>query len=41
MSGIHAERLIRALGRFGWTFHTAREILKQAGLDEETFFSKY
>jgi predicted RNA binding protein YcfA (HicA-like mRNA interferase family) len=70
MSGVHAERMIRALGRLGWSFKhkgrhyvltnangrivqvpmhkgrplkegTAREILKQAGIDEETFFDNY
>jgi predicted RNA binding protein YcfA (HicA-like mRNA interferase family) len=71
MSGIHAERLIRAFGRLGWRFHrrgrhqcvltdgngrivvvsihkgrtlkegTARAILQQAGVDEETFFANY
>ena len=70
MAGIHADRLIRAFHRLGWSvlrigrhhvlsdgygrrvtvpMHkgrtlaegTAREILKQAGIDEETFFDEY
>lgn len=70
MSGIHAERMIRALRRLGWNVqrtrkhyvlanaagrivtvpmhkgkplnqNTAREILKQAGIDEDTFFDAY
>lgn len=70
MSGIQPERMIRALGRLGWTvlrkgrhlvltdgkgrivtvpMHkgkslkegTARQILEQVGVTEDTFFAEY
>lgn len=72
MAGIHAERMIRALERLGWSVirsrgshhalarcgrpgvitvpvhkgrtlgeHTAKGILKQAGISEDEFFAAY